>query len=119
VDLTGVRTELAGIITATGVGHCYAYAPDTVAPPVLFIDSLDLEWIPGNPITSAKVILTVQHLVHRNDTESALKEVEAAIPIVSDALDVTDYLLTDARAGVAEVGSQSLVVASYTVENYV
>ena len=111
--LAELRQEIATAVTVTGLVTCLPYPPDTLAPPVAWIDAVNVQWITGNPFCVASVDAVVQHVVARNDSQSALTEVEAAIPDITEALEKADITVSAVNTGTVEVSGQQLVAASY------
>lgn len=112
------RVAVAEAVEGTGL-PCSPYPPDTVAPPVAFLDTMVLSYeasdnawycAPG----AASLQLTM--LEQRNDTGSAIAALEDRVPGVVDAVTRLGVSVISVSSGSVEVGGQSLPAVTFTLQ---
>lgn len=116
--LAGAREAIAAAVASTGLA-CTPYAPDSLAPPAAWIDSISIDYdtrasfCAGSGEGEATVIACGQ----RNDRAGTMQQLEGLLPEVLAALeDVGGVRVSQVASGNADVGGQTLPAVLITVQ---
>lgn len=118
--LADARQALADAVTGAGI-DCLAYPSDNLAPPIAFVDNIEIGFTEGAlggsfclPGTAAATVVAVSQ---RHDREGATAFLEGLIPPVLDALNAIPGLrVLAASSGSLSIGGQDLPALTVGVQ---
>lgn len=114
------RTALADAITGTGTVTCLPYPEDTVAPPIGWVDGINLDFTgsfgAGTFCLPGSATAVIQFVTQRFDLPGSTKTLESWIAPVVEALNSLPSVIVQAATPNSQsVGGQDLPGLSVTV----
>jgi hypothetical protein len=117
--ITEARAALAAAVASAGL-DCTPYAPDTVAPPAAWVDTLTIDYQSGagwSFCESGMATATILAAAQRNDRAGSVQQLEDLVPGVLEALQAIPGLrATEVASGSTDIGGQAMPAVIYTVQ---